>query len=180
MHRPTILLLRLSSSLSTECGDALQTCGYRVASVSTRQEFDRLIASTAPTLAIVDDADSVAALAIPDVIGLSAIVLTTTESEARAVRALRLGALDYFRWPGERAAFLARVKQLVPAEDDSAAVRALVGRSTAIRHVQQQIEKAAVTDCNVLVVGETGTGKELAAGLSARASARGHVTPSLP
>jgi len=171
-HRPTILQVRLDSSLATECGDALKASGYQVVSVSTRQDFERLVASTASSLAIVDDANSVASWAIVGGPGFSAVVLTTSESEARAVRALRLGALDYFRWPGERAAFLARVQQIVPPQGEPAAVRAFVGNSAAIRQVQHQIEKAAVTDCNVLVAGETGTGKELAAGLLHELSAR--------
>ena len=172
MHLPTVLQIRLGSSLSTECSDALKACGYQVLCVSTRQDFERLVTSTASPLAIVDDADSIASWTIAEGTGLSTIVLTTTESEARAVRALRLGALDYFRWPAERAEFLARVHQIVSARGESAAARAFVGQSAAIQRVQHQIEKAAVTDCNVLVVGETGTGKELAAGLVHELSAR--------
>ena len=37
----------------------------------------------------------------------------------------------------------------------------LVGSSAALRLVQEQIRKFAVTNCNVLLEGETGTGKEL-------------------
>jgi DNA-binding NtrC family response regulator len=37
----------------------------------------------------------------------------------------------------------------------------LVGGSTALEQVQEQIRKVAVTNCNVLLEGETGTGKEL-------------------
>ena len=39
----------------------------------------------------------------------------------------------------------------------------LVGRSTALRNVRQQIEVVAPTDASVLIVGESGTGKELVA-----------------
>jgi formate hydrogenlyase transcriptional activator len=37
----------------------------------------------------------------------------------------------------------------------------IVGRSAALRHVLDQVQQVAVTDATVLLVGETGTGKEL-------------------
>lgn len=172
MPRPTIVQIRLDSVLAVECGDALKTCGYQVVSVSTSQQLERLVTSTCTRLAIVDDAGSLAEWPIPEVTGLAVIVLTKAESEARAVRALRLGAIDYFRWPTERAAFLRRVQQHISPECETPAAHAFVGESTAIRRVQQQLERAAATDCNVLLVGETGTGKELAAGLVHELSAR--------
>ena len=39
----------------------------------------------------------------------------------------------------------------------------IVGRSATLRHVLQQIETVAPTNCTVLICGETGTGKELIA-----------------
>ena len=39
----------------------------------------------------------------------------------------------------------------------------IVGHSSAMRHVLQQVERVAVTDTTVLLLGETGTGKELIA-----------------
>jgi len=173
MHRPTILQIRLDPLLSSDCAEALAAAGYEVIDVASRQQCQRLVASLDSPLVIVDDVERLTAWNIADIPALSAIVLTTTESEARAVRALRLGALDYFRWPDERASLLARVQALMPVRVvDDAMARAFVGESAAIRRVQHQIARAAATDCNVLVVGETGTGKELAANLLHSLSAR--------
>ncbi|MGA2595822.1 MAG: sigma 54-interacting transcriptional regulator [Bryobacteraceae bacterium] len=52
-------------------------------------------------------------------------------------------------------------------EDEDVALKQdfeeIVGTSTALRRVQRQIEVVAPTDANVLILGETGTGKELVA-----------------
>jgi len=49
----------------------------------------------------------------------------------------------------------------------------IVGSSPALRRVQRQVEVVAPTDANVLILGETGTGKELVARAIHRMSPRG-------
>lgn len=48
----------------------------------------------------------------------------------------------------------------------------MVGESPSIREIKSSISKVAATDCNVLVTGETGTGKELVAELIHKNSRR--------
>ena len=52
-------------------------------------------------------------------------------------------------------------------------LRRLVGRSSVMLQVYQKIECLANTDTTVLIVGETGTGKELAAEANHRLSSQG-------
>src|SRR5256712_9722188 len=52
--------------------------------------------------------------------------------------------------------------------------RNIVGNSVALRHVLHQVEIVAPTDATVLLLGETGTGKELVARAIHDASGRGH------
>ena len=56
----------------------------------------------------------------------------------------------------------------------------LVGQSAALRHVASQMDVVAPTEASVLILGETGTGKELVAHEIHRRSARknGPVGPS--
>lgn len=52
---------------------------------------------------------------------------------------------------------------LLQAENEKTTFESMVGRSSAVRQVYRQIRQAAATDIPVLLIGETGTGKELAA-----------------
>jgi DNA-binding NtrC family response regulator len=55
------------------------------------------------------------------------------------------------------------LNMLLRSEKEKTTFESLVGRSTAMRNVYRQIRQAAATDIPVLLSGETGTGKELAA-----------------
>jgi len=59
-----------------------------------------------------------------------------------------------------------------PGASTPCAMAALRGRDLAFRSVVEQAVKAAQTDCNVLIVGETGTGKDLLARVIHEASRR--------
>ena len=52
-------------------------------------------------------------------------------------------------------------RTLRPHSDHSARTDAIVGKSAAIRRVLDQVHQVAATDATVLLLGETGTGKEL-------------------
>jgi DNA-binding NtrC family response regulator len=103
------------------------------------------------------------------------IALAVKSSEDLAVAAFRSGVRDYFRWPEharELGACLDRC--LPPFHGEGPSRHKLVGQSSPIRAVVESVERAATTDSNVLVTGETGTGKEFVAESVHRLSARRH------
>lgn len=89
-----------------------------------------------------------------------------------AVRATRLGAVDFLEKPISTEKLLLTVEnalKLVRLEEENRQLRRRVGKqeivwaSEAMRGVMAQIERVAASETRVCILGETGTGKELAA-----------------
>ncbi len=101
------------------------------------------------------------------------ILMTAYATVGTAVQAMREGAYDYVTKPFdpddiraivERALAQAEILAPVPSADpETDGYGALLGRSPRMREVFRLIDRIAPTDATVLVLGETGTGKELVA-----------------
>lgn len=119
------------------------------------------------------------------------IFVATQSSEQLAIQAFRAGVTDYIRQSLDTDELVASVTRLSAktqesnqslltsrsADNDSAQInevleRPLIGESTVMREVKAKLLRAAAAECNVLITGETGTGKELAAQLVHYASSR--------
>ena len=111
--------------------------------------------------------------------GIPVLMISGFGTIDTAVHALHAGADDFVTKPVEPAVLSDRVASLLerrptaqPASDRIPG--GLVGRSPAMRMVFEAVRLVAPTDATVLVLGETGTGKELVARsvhqLSARAN----------
>ncbi len=105
-----------------------------------------------------------------------AVMLTGKSTTESAIAALRYGAFDYLTKPCklvEIEALLARIQSKLELTKKFHALERrleriegapqLVGESKPMQRVKTLIEKVAPTESTVLVLGETGTGKELVA-----------------
>ena len=110
---------------------------------------------------------------------LPVLVITAWSSVAGAVEAMRRGARDYIEkpWDDERLLVtvrtqidlrraLRRTQRLQAAHtrlQRGGGMPSFIGDSAAMRQVRQTIERVAPSDAAVLIAGEHGTGKEVAA-----------------
>src|SRR5713226_5575004 len=97
------------------------------------------------------------------------VVLTAFATAENTIEAMRLGAFDHLTKPIGRQELDALLKRLPrrrgnpPAADEISETSKLIGSSEAMRRVQKTIGLAADSDATVLILGETGTGKEMVA-----------------
>ena len=104
------------------------------------------------------------------------IILTGHATVDTAVQALRLGAFDYLTKPckwAELEVILNRVAERRDLANKATALETrlkaaegtpmLIGETPAMQSVRRLIETIAPTDASVMILGETGTGKELVA-----------------
>ncbi len=113
------------------------------------------------------------------------IILTGHPDIDDAIQAMKLGAYDYLTKPArlsEVEEVLKRAAEKKQLQKENAALKRMVaqkegpplllGQSPAIQSLLQTIERIAPTDANVLIQGETGTGKGLVARVIHRESRR--------
>jgi two-component system response regulator GlrR len=117
--------------------------------------------------------------------GLPVIILTAYGAVDTAVAAMKRGAYTYLTKPFEGHALLAQVDKALAQGQLSSEVKRLrhlvrqrygfdniIGKSTAIQQVLEQVSQAALTDSSIYIEGGSGTGKELIAKTLHLASAR--------
>lgn len=102
------------------------------------------------------------------------VLVAWNGSEDLAIAALRNGMSDYVPGTACRAELIGVLLSLYspPAESSFDGCDLLVGDSEAMQAIKAYIRRVAKTSSNVLVTGETGTGKELVAKLIHRNSPR--------
>jgi DNA-binding NtrC family response regulator len=101
------------------------------------------------------------------------LIMTSYASLRSAVDSMKLGAVDYIAKPFDHDEMLDVVENIIlknptPIKDvRNATIPAtlpnLIGSCALMKKVANHVQKAAPTMCNVLIQGETGTGKELIA-----------------
>ena len=162
--------------------DALEKAGYEVNSAADGLEGLRLVSNDDWDIAIVD-------LRLPGLDGISllkkikkirpdtsVIMMTAYGTIENAVEAIKLGAYDYLTKPFTSDELIIKLRHLVEyrskVAENIALKKALIkrhqfgniiGKSESMRELFEKIDIIADSDTTVLLVGETGTGKELVA-----------------
>ncbi len=160
----------------------LTSRGHEVTTCSSGREALRVVEKITFDAAILD-------LKMPGMTGIEllqhlkhlspdteAIIQTGYATQETAIEALRLGAFDYITKPcqlDEIEAILSRIAEKRELTNKTIALQTrvqaaeghatLVGNSPAMQAVHRLIATVAPTDSTVLILGETGTGKELVA-----------------
>jgi DNA-binding NtrC family response regulator len=147
-------------------------------------DLPRTLEQRHPDLALVvaDDAPACVEIACLERIHAScpdvrSVFLAAHSTEELAISAFHAGAHRYLKAPWTEADIRSAMCRLVPEagtqpEDELVGGSHLIGRSPAIRELRQYLGRIAPVNSNVLILGETGTGKELVAELIHRNSRR--------
>jgi len=165
--------------------------GLEVHHALTGQDGLRLAAETRPAVVILD-------LQLPDVGGLDVLqklhadrpdlpvlMLTGHADVKSAVKAMQLGALQYLTKPVdpeelqlivrramERSRMLAELSHLRRRAGPEALLAEQMGPSEAVQRIAAHVQRVARSNFTVLILGETGTGKEVVAQAIHRESER--------
>ena len=164
---------------------ALRDAGHEVLEIGSAEDAQRELRRGVPALLISDvrlpGADGLSLLAAvrerhPSV---PVIVMSAWTDVGSTSAAFRAGAFDYLPKPFDLQQALASVQRALERAPETGAAPAtggdaskLLGSSAAMREVFRLIGRVAASDIDVLVTGETGTGKELVARALHEESAR--------
>jgi DNA-binding NtrC family response regulator len=190
-EKPLLLLVDDDAAFRTVMSAELSRSGYDVRTAASGEEALALCAQSEPQVILLD-------LQMPGLSGLDVlktlrerkapgeiVMLTGHGSIDSAIEAIRIGAFDYVSKPCpldelevriqralERQALKDRAELLERGLTPPDLGRAFIGESAEFRGVLQLLERVAQANSTVLITGETGTGKEMAAKLIHARSAR--------
>jgi two-component system, NtrC family, response regulator AtoC len=156
--------------------------GFTTNTASTLRDARTQVSHRTPDVALVDlylpDGSGIDLLKDLDLGASTEVVLMTGHADVEsAVQALRLGASDYLTKPldiGRLKSILANVASVQTAPSAATGTQAeeeaeigrlglLLGASAPMQTLYEMLRKVAPTDATVFLIGESGTGKDLAA-----------------
>lgn len=107
------------------------------------------------------------------------VFMTAYADTEKAVRAIKAGATDFISKPWEKEKLLAtlssaiklsksnkeinRLREQVSAMGNESPISDFIGESPAVRKLKDTIYRLSETDANILILGESGTGKDMVA-----------------
>jgi DNA-binding NtrC family response regulator len=181
---PSILLVDDDEPFRRVMKVELERVGFQVEGAGSGAEALRAVGPTAPDVVLLD-------LRLPDMDGVAVlremrrlsptsevILLTGHGSIDTAIESIKIGAFDYVAKPCpldeleirirralERRALNRRTRLLERGLTPADPTASLIGESPAFRRMLHLVDRVAPTESTVLVLGETGSGKEMVAKL---------------
>ncbi len=176
-----ILIVDDDRAVCDSLSDLLVGKGYQVTVVTDPAEALPAIRTQSTALALVD-------LRMPKIGGidllqaiksrcpdLPVVIITGLATVDTAVAAMKYGAADVFTKPIRSSALVSQIERIVassPEPVDASADAGIITEDPFMREALALLERAAPTEAPILIRGETGTGKELAAHMIHRSSGR--------
>lgn len=177
----TVLLLDDDPISATHTADDLTAEGFKIIKASPFSALGAIKTAEKVDVVLLDPGRNEAGVKqlINDLHPLPVFIHAQHASLRSAVDLMKLGARDYWPKPAPLRDLLRAIKRVAgPTTESSAAsapaVEAFVGRSSGMRSLMNMANKAAKARSTVLIIGETGTGKELVAQHIHQASQRTH------
>ncbi|WP_283256162.1 nitrogen regulation protein NR(I) [Dyella humicola] len=183
--RPDIWIADDDRGVRFVLAEALRDAGLVVREFSTGEEVRAALREARPALLLTDvrmpGEGGLALLSALKAQGVGPVIVMSAYTDvATTAAAYRAGAVDYLAKPFDLDQAVAAVQRAladVPVTASAPVVEAvpahaLLGESAAMREVFRLIGRVAASDLNVLITGETGTGKELVARALHEESAR--------
>jgi DNA-binding NtrC family response regulator len=183
----TIIVIDDDATLNRMLAAQIKAAGHRPISALNWAEAEALLTQMEPSLALIDlklpDADGVEKVAALSEI-CPVLVLTAYGTINQAVTAIKNGAQDFLTKPVNPDALDLVIRRTLTASSMrrdyeyfrrqavSSAGKALVGKSSAMVALRRWISIVAPSDTTVLILGESGVGKELIASAVHQASGR--------
>jgi two-component system NtrC family response regulator len=183
--RGSVLLADDEAGILKTLGRALREEGHELVATASASEAERLLLDRPFDVFVVDhrmpgktglELLRQLAASVGEAERPQTIMMTAHATVDSAIEAMKLGAFDYLQKPFEVEELLVAVRRalehqslrrqhryLLSEREEEFGHYGIVGRSGAIQDVLQQLELVARSKSTVLITGETGTGKELAA-----------------
>ena len=187
---PLVCVIDDDSLVRESLSRLLRSVGLKVQAFASAQAFLASLPSEAPSCLVLDvQMPGISGLELQRQLGdgeprVPIVFMTGYGDIPMSVRAMRAGAVEFLTKPCRDEDLLSAVKQAIgraplterlenrsgeerlSIEDElhgETRFRAIVGNSVALRDLLRQVDIVAASDATVLILGETGTGKELIA-----------------
>ena len=176
---PTILIVEDDPIMGESLVERLSLEGYRPVWLTTGGEALGALQGQRPDLLVCDirlpdmTGEELYHSLLPQLGGAPVVFMSGFGDVSQAVRLVRAGADDYLTKPFAVDEFLTRIGDLLRSRGiGTGAAEAVLGTSPAIRQVEQLLRRVADVDSTLLITGESGVGKEVAANFVHRISQR--------